>query len=282
MEILHESTGLKIVRNTKNRFIVCSLHYTADPSKRSPEWRAEAIAGMNPAQFAKEYEMDYSALYGQRVFTEMQTMREKIIIPEPYKEFGPMQVFWGGFDFGSRNPTAFYVYTIDEGVIQAIWELYEPCKNIPDLCGKILNCPYYSQIKYIASDPTIIYQKSRTNKFGSFVTLAELMGDYGIRKLIPGHTDESVWLAMMKRHWSDPSDPTFQIRSCCTNMIQEFDNAVYSSQNDKELMTQTYKETVEDVNNHSLDTVKYLMLSRPSESTSKKFTDPRMAMRWQH
>lgn len=281
-EVLHESTGLRIVRNDVNRFAIATLHYTADPAKRSSEWEAEAKAGMSPAQFAKEYKIDYRALYGQRVFPEMATMREKIIIPEPYKEFGPLQVFWGGFDFGSRNPTSFHVYTIDEGVIQAIWELYEPCKNIPDLCAKLLNCPYYNQIKYIACDPTIVYQKSRTNKTGNFVTLAELMGDYGIRKLLPGHTDEAVWLAMMRKHWSDPSDPTFQIWSRCPMMIEEFDNAVYATQNDREILNETYKEEVEDIHNHSLDDCKYMLLSRPQASTNRKFKDPRMCMKWQH
>src|SRR5579871_2007062 len=99
-EVLHESTGLRIVRNDVNRFCVATLHYTADPAKRSKLWAAEARAGMAPARWAKEYEIDYTALYGQRVFPEIASNRERIVIPEPYKEYGPLQPFWGGFDFG--------------------------------------------------------------------------------------------------------------------------------------------------------------------------------------
>ena len=62
---------MKIVKNDVNRFIVCTLHYTADPSKRSKDWQAEAKAGMSPARWDKEYEIDYVALYGQRVFPEI-------------------------------------------------------------------------------------------------------------------------------------------------------------------------------------------------------------------
>jgi hypothetical protein len=263
-DIIHESQGLKIVRNDTNRFAVVTLHYTADPLKRTPEWKSEAKAGMRPAQWAKEYEIDYTALYGQRVFPEISTYRDKIVVPEPYREYGPLQPFWAGFDFGQRNPTAFVVFTIDEGVIYAVWEHYEPCHSIESLCQSILSCPYYDRIKYIAADPTITNQKTRTNKFGAFVTLADLMSDYGVRKMIPGSTDEAAWVTIMKQHWKNPEDPTFRIWERCKHTIEEFTNAVYASQSDREILTQTYKEQMEDVRNHAMDATKYCMLSRPS------------------
>jgi hypothetical protein len=188
-------------------------------------------------------------------------------------------VFWGGFDFGSRNPTSFHVYTIDEGVIHAIWELYEPCKNIADLAGKILACPYYPQIKYIACDPTITNQKTRPNRYGSLVTLADLLIEHGVKKLIPGNTDETTWLEMMRRHWKDPEDPTFRIWARCPAMISEFENAVYASQSDKELLTQTYKEQVEDVRNHAMDDAKYFMNSKPAQN-HHRFKQPEQWRRW--
>ena len=278
-ELLYEGTGLRIVKNDGNKFIVASLHYTADPAKRTKEWKAEASAGMRPARWAKEYEMDYTALYGQRVFPEIALYRDKIVIQEPYIDYSAMQTFWGGFDFGSRNPSAFYVYTLDEGVFTAVWELYEPCKNIGDLAGKILSCPYYSQIKYIACDPTIVNQKSRPNRYGNLVTLAELLGEHGLKKLIPGVTDETAWIEMMRRHWKNPEDPTFRIRACCPNLIQEFENAVYVNQSDKDMLTQTYKESIEDVHNHGMDATKYAMLSRPKVQTRTLGNQP-MARWW--
>lgn len=278
-EVLHESTGLKIVKNDVNRFIVASLHYTADPGKRTKEWKAEASAGMSASRWAKEYDMDYHALYGARVFPEMANNKDRIVIQEPYAEYSALQTFWGGFDFGSRNPSAFYVYTLDEGVFTAIWELYEPCKNIGDLAGKILGCPYYQQIKYIACDPTIVNQKTRPNRYGTLVTLAELLGEHGLKKLIPGVTDEQAWVEMMRRHWRDPADPTFRIRACCPNLIQEFENAVYQNQSDKDMLTQTYKEQMEDVHNHALDATKYVMNSRPKIQTRTKGNQP-MARWW--
>lgn len=278
-ELLHEQSGLKIVKNSNNKFVVATLHYTADPAKRTKEWKSEAQAGMRPAQWAKEYELDYTALYGARVFPEIANNRARIVVPEPYTEFSALQTFWGGFDFGSRNPSAFIVFTIVDGVMEAVWELYEPCKNIPDFATKMKRCPYWGNIKYIACDPTIINQKTRPNKYGTLVTLAELFGEEGIRCLIPGTTDEAAWVEMMRKAWKDEGDPTFRIWERCPNLVKEFVNAVYAGQSDKEILTQTYKEQIEDVNNHAMDATKYFMLSRPKAVVTKKYAQP-MARWW--
>lgn len=278
-EIIHEQTGLKIRRNANNKFVVCELDYFADPAKRSPEWEAEAKEGLTAAGWAKEYCRDATAMFGQRVFPEIANYRDKIIIEPPFRDFGPQGAYWAGFDFGSRNPSSFIVYTMEDGVLYAIWEHYEPCKSLPDLAAKIMGCPWFHHLRYIACDPTITNQKTRTNKYGSIVTLGELLGEYGIKRLIPGYTDEQVWLAMMRKHWANPDDPTFRILSCCPNLIHEFENSVFSTQSEKEVLTQTYKEQIDDVHNHAMDATKYLMLSKPSV-TLRRFQDPKMAMRW--
>ena len=280
-EILHEQTGLKIRRNTNNRFVVCELDYFADPGKRSPEWEAEAKAGMTAAAWAKEYLRDATAMYGQRVFSEISVHREYIVIGPPYREFGPQGAFWGGFDFGSRNPSAFIVFTIEDGVIYAIWELYEPTKTIPDLASKIISCPYYDRLRYISCDPTITNQKTRTNKYGALVTIADLLGEYGIKRMRPGDTNEAVWLTEMRRHWSRGDDPTFRILDTCPNLIHEFENAVFASQSERDILTDTYKEQIADVHNHALDATKYFMNSRPVVGF-RRFHDPQMHRRWAH
>jgi hypothetical protein len=275
-ELLHEQTGLKIVRNDKNRFCVVTLHYTADPSKRDPAWIAEAKAGMPPARWAKEYEIDYEALYGARVFPEISVPNARIIIPEPYPEFPDNQFFWGGLDYGSRNPSSFHIYTIWEDCIYCIWELYEPCKNIPDFARKMLDCPYYDRIRYIAADPNIIYTKNTRNKFGDIVTMNDLLIEQGIRKCIPGNKDETSWVAMMRQHWADPEDPTFLIFSRCPNIIREFSVAVYSGETSRQQLSNTYRESIEDVNNHAMDDCKYFMNSRPKTLQRRNWKDPIM------
>lgn len=262
-QILHESTGLRIHKNDKNKFCIVSLHYTADPIKRDPDWIAEAKSGMQSAQWAKEMEIDYAALYGQRSFPEFASNKSKIIIPEPYPEFPYNHTFWGGFDYGMRSPSSFHVYTIMDDVIVCVWELYEPCRNIPEFAQKMKDCPYFGQIKYIACDPTIISVRTQRDKFGNLITVGELFNQQGIRKLVPGNTDEQAWMAMLRQHWAKADDPTFQIYDCCANLIREFENAVYAEANKTQQLDNVYKESLKDANNHALDDCKYFMNSRP-------------------
>jgi hypothetical protein len=278
-ELLHQSEGLKIVRNSINKFIVATLHYTADPKKRTSAWKAEASAGLAPARWAKEYEIDYVALYGQRVFPEIALGRDRIVIAPPYPEFSALQPFWAGFDFGQRNPSAFVVYTISEGVTIAIWEHYAPCRNINDLAARIHSCPYYSQIKYIACDPTIVNRKTQINRYGTMVTIGEMLGEVGVKKLVPGVTDEAAWIELIRQHWKNLDDPTFRIWACCPNLIREFENAVFQEQSDREMLTQTYAEGMEDVQNHALDATKYFMNSKP-KATARVLGKQPMARWW--
>jgi hypothetical protein len=280
-EVLHEQLGLKITRNTNNRFVICTLDYFADPSKRDPLWAEEAKSGMSAAAWAKEYLRDATAMYGQRVFPEIAQPSNQIIITAPHREFGPQGHYWAGFDWGSRNPSAFIVYTLEDGVFYAIWELYEPAKSIPDMASKILACPYFNHLRYIACDPTITSQKTRTDKYGALVTIADLLGQYGIKRLIPGHTDATVWLACMRRHWANAADPTFRILDTCPNLILEFKNSVFASQNEKQILTETYREDIDDVHNHAMDATKYFMNSNPKIQI-RRHQDPKMCNRWLH
>ena len=276
--VLHQQEGLRIVKNPKNRFAVVTLFYYADPAKRDAEWLAEAQAGMHPAKFAQEYLIDYSALFGEKVFPEISSGKDKIVVYPPFPEFGSEQVFWGGFDYGARNPSSFHVYTIVDGVTYSVWELFEPCKNIGEFAQKMLECPYYSRIKYIAADPSIWYNNTQARN-GDLTSRYALFVEARVHKFIKGLTDEALWLALMRQHWQDPEDPTFRIFSSCHNQIREFESAIYVSMSDRLLQTQNYREAISDHDNHSLDDCKYFMNSRPKLSRSN-FKIPNQARMW--
>src|SRR5579859_1298987 len=92
-ELIHESEGLKIVRNDRNKFCVCTLFYYADPEKRKPEWENTVRQGMSQRDWAKEYLIDYTAKFGDRVFPELQDKRDSIVVPATDFDSGQ---FWGG------------------------------------------------------------------------------------------------------------------------------------------------------------------------------------------
>jgi hypothetical protein len=279
-KLLHESTGLRIHENDKNGFAVVRLHYTADPAKRSEEWKHEAMAGMSPAKWAMEYEIDFTAQFGEKVFPEIITAREHIVVKEPHPEVGPTAPCWGGLDFGMRNPSSFHVYTLDDGVTYSIWELYEPCRNIPEFAAKMKACPYWSQIRYIAADPDMFNSKL-VDKIGNPCSAAQLFLEAGITKLFRGNNDEQSWLALMRQAWANAEDPTFRIYDCCANQIREFSAATFVSMSERQMQTSNYREAIVDHDNHAMDDCKYFMNSRP-KVVKRGVQLPNMARLWRH
>jgi hypothetical protein len=269
---IHDSEGLRIHKNDANGFVVCRLHYTADPRKRSEEWRAAAQMGMSKAQFEQEFEINYAAHMGERVFPEIRDKRHEIVLSESPYEFGdwPKHLqMWGGFDYGSKNPSSFHVYTIVDGVIYAIWEMYEPCKNIRDFTAAMKDCPYWSQVRWIAHDPDMNNLKQRDLKTGGMTTVRRQFEELGINKWVPGNNNEQAWLVQMQKHWSG-REITFKILQCCPKMIDEFENATFVGMTERQLETQNYREAVLDKNNHAMDDCKYFMNVPRSESVSER------------
>src|SRR5260370_10823386 len=257
-EILHEQEGLRIKRNAVNGFVVATLHYTADASKRSQKWLDTVKQGMTTSKFEREYEISYTAQFGERVFPEFLEKKELIVVPE----FEAEGQVWAGFDYGARNPSSFHVYTYEGGCFYAVWELYKPCKNIPEFALELKGCPYYSRIKYIAADPSL-WGKRTHNAAGEPERVANLFIKEGIMKLISGSTDESSWIGIMRKHWEN-EEPTFKITQNCRGMLKEFEGATFQDfANDRLSATANFKESVRAKVNHAWDDAKYFFNSQP-------------------
>lgn len=277
--ILHESEGLTIRRNVNNGFCVATLYYRADPAKRSEEWRREAKAGMTPEKFAREYEIDYTAVLGAKVFPEITEYKDSIVVSAPHPEFSREGKFWGGFDYGSRNPTSFHVYTLIDGCIYSIWELFKPCSNITDFVTEMKECPYWNGIRFISADPSM-WAKTQQTSVG-LASMHDLFWKAGIRNLVKGlNQQEDTWLAAMREHWSNPEDITFKIFDNCPNQIREFETAIYINQSEKQLLSSAYKESISDHDNHSLDDCKYFMLNLPKSQSTTAPTGQPEYMKW--
>ena len=279
-KILHEGLGIRVKKNDKNGFCVVTLHYTADPRKRSKAWLIEAKQGMAPAKFEQEYEISYTAMMGEKVFPEIKTRKKEIICTCPFEdgEWPAHLAMWGGFDYGARNPSSFHVYTVWDGVVFAIWELYEPCKNILEFTKQMKACPYWNQIRYIMCDPDMGNLKQRNMTTGEATCVLQQFIEVGINKLVPGSQDEAGWLGLMRKHWGE-EEVTFRIQENCSNMIREFEEATFVVMSDKQLETQNYREAMVDKHNHALDDCKYFMNSAPNVK-ARKLTLPVLVKRF--
>ena len=272
---IHEQTGLRIWQNARNGFVVCRLHFTADPRKRSEDWIAASRRGMSAAKWEQEFNINYSAQQGEKAFPEIISRRSEIVTREgPYVEgLWPTDIpMWGGLDYGVKNPSSFHVYTVVDGVTYAIWELYGPCRNLVDFANSLKACPYWNQIRYIVHDPSMKERRSHTSD-GDVTSVRSHLEGLGITKLVMGNQDEVGWLSQMSKHWSGP-DITFKILECCPMMLDEFESATYITMTDRQLETQNYREALVDRHNHSLDDCKYFMNSGAARTRSKPLKMP--------
>lgn len=62
--------GVEVWRNTKNRFVIFQLHYSADQRKRDPSYRASIKADMPYSSYMQEYEISWETHHGKPVYLD--------------------------------------------------------------------------------------------------------------------------------------------------------------------------------------------------------------------
>lgn len=88
--------GVRLWRNPKNKFVVLEIHYSSDPTKRDPSYRASIEPTMPRQQYLREYELHWDTYTGHSVYPEFADIH--IINEEPKPTAGlPMLI---AFDFG--------------------------------------------------------------------------------------------------------------------------------------------------------------------------------------
>lgn len=90
--------GLKTWVNPLNRFTVIRLHRTADPFKRTKEWEEKTRAGMDTANWLREYELVWEALNGRAVYQD-EWSHEFHVSKSPLG-WNPNLAIGRGWDFG--------------------------------------------------------------------------------------------------------------------------------------------------------------------------------------
>lgn len=104
--------------NPRNGLTVVRLHYTCDPAKRTPEWKAQAAANMHPRTWRREYEIDWASPEGEPVIPEY---REDIHC-RPFDWDPKLRVlrFW---DFGFVSPVCLFAQLTFYGQLRVRREL---------------------------------------------------------------------------------------------------------------------------------------------------------------
>lgn len=184
--IIHKPMqGVKLWKNPKNRFMVFEAHYTADPRKRSEEFKAEKRASMPLKQFLMEYEIHWESFSGLPVYGDTWNPQIHMNHKEMIPELGlPLLI---GLDFG-LTPAA-VCCQLSGFKLRVFWELVAVNMGIKRflviLKSKLNNLhpnwcdPKRDFIIYI--DPSGQFRKDTDEN-----TCANEISEAGFKNIIPG------------------------------------------------------------------------------------------------
>lgn len=270
--------GMKVWKNNKNEFTVCSVHYSADESKRSRESYTQLARGLRQDQIDRELEIDFNSQAGERAFPYLLEKPEKYLIDDiPLDKIPKHWRIIAGFDFGTNNPTSINFYGIDEKRrITSFWEFYKP-SNIPEIALALSgDHPKYrhklwSRVERVVADPSIFNRNQQDIENNDIVSLAILLEREMIRggltiNLVPGINDRLSGLERLRMLFNaKPLDPDAEsyLKFCrrCENQWREFTSAVYREMSPAELMTKNQHEDIVKKNDHSYDNCRYVSMS---------------------
>lgn len=246
---------------TPTGFCVVRLHYTADPLKATPEWKKEAKKGFkHEDKWKKEYEIDYEALGGTKVYPELDRVRDEIFI-NPF-EIPKHWLRYAGIDPGVRNPTSAHFYAVDEqGNIYAYWEFYEKETHYKDLARILKNHEDFKKIKRnIFIDP-ITATKVHHTKFGikSFKELLEQEGIF----TNPGNRNRMDGAEKIREYIVDGK---LKIFKTCPKMMWELDNLRYEEWKGESYTHKNIKEEIVPRNDHAWSELRYVLMSNPMKT----------------
>jgi len=274
-------------KRTPEGICVLRAHYTADPERRTAEWKQrERRKYISESMWQSEQEIVFGAGGGERLFAEILTRyAHKIIIDPETSGFQPSPSwdYFGGFDSGKANPTAALVACIDfDGIIYILREYYQPGLS-PKQHAPWLQRLHGFVNTTMYSDPSIFYANQAQND-GTFKAIASLYAEEGIDNLTPApENNELLGMECILQHWMnldqqeatlkivcpqrsrDLAKPRFGVHNeGCPNLLWELHRARRAELTPSQLATKNPTEKIVDKDNHLRDCLKYLLLTRPN------------------
>ena len=265
---------------------VISLHWTLHPHK-DEAWYEKEKSRRNPREVAQELDIDYEASGSERVFTlrTNKILRNNVVI-DPF-EVPSSWSFRAGLDYGTRNKSAFHVFTKDyDNDEYMIWEWrrnMDDLKQIDNFHGSMVQaiakmlfeCPYGELIDHIRADPNL-WVKNQNSADGMtsiiFQLLDEikLLNEDRIKKGLPpkkfffleGAQSDIACIEVVNSLWSNPEKPQYKMFKSCSGAISEYEELLWEDWSEAQQERRNIREKIMDRNNHSWDASKYYLMSR--------------------
>lgn len=257
--------GLVLTENSQ-KHRVAFLHYSANPVKAQESWidaqAAKYMGGKTSLQWRREYEIDFKAGSGELVFPEFPSLESDLVV-EPFRVPDTWR-FYGGLDWGIRNPVSFHVYAQSpDDELFSVFEYYVKGNetNVFKVSKLIRENPYYDQMEWIAYDPSMNKEdQQRKDGLTSIIRMfqEEVPDKDQIDCLMTAHDRNDMLAVSIFRNLF--LQKRFKFFRNCTDQIDEFRNLKYPERRE----SVNEPEKLLDKNNHSWDDAKYFILSHPT------------------
>lgn len=290
--------GVKSWQNSKNKFHILALRYDADPDKdpdrNGKEWYNNERTGTPKAKWNKEYELDFASKSGQLIFWS------------EYCDFNPWIHFIDSFDvkwelllsldFGQSNPNAALVWCYDKNwVLYIIDEYYKPA--IPSVASREMFeqfAPYMEttsnkireldydakrdfadtafQIKVI--DPTT-RSKNRTKVKDWEEVQYSIIEDFFDNwwDFEPWNNDWDAGITRIREYFqlnSQWKSNLYIFADKCPHLCWELQRYKYKEQTESQTRTNNKSERPVKKHDHAIDSLRYMVMTRPNRPTVKK------------
>ena len=179
--------GVECWKNPGNKFFVIQLHYTANPDKRSTEWKSHTKGNLSHKRWMQEYEISWESVAGKPVYPNFSKKLHTRLGIEPE----PGLPLLRGWDFGltpacvvgqlqGRQLLIFYEFIgLNMGIKRFANEVVLPgCRNAFPAWAN----PFSDWLDFI--DPAGL-QAAQTDE----TTCAQHMFAAGIKRIFPGAID---------------------------------------------------------------------------------------------
>ena len=283
-------------------FTCIRLHYTADPDKdpstpRGAAWfkreTSAIVGGTNSAQWRAEMEVDWTATGGELVFPQFSAYRSKIVVP-PFTIPESWALF-GSFDYGHRNPSAFYIHAIDhDGDVWTVWEFYNAGVGYRDTARAIRSCPLFVRLSCLpVADPSLWSQNQQGEN--AVKSVAQLFFELPEAERIvfakgPAGGDVTFAEKVNGKLWKnlEAEAPKWRIFASCPKLIWEMEKIRYAEWGSTQQEVKNLREQIVDRDNHAFDSAKYFFMrffftperEREEQYANLKHTDHAAYQEW--
>lgn len=176
--------GIDVWRNPRNKFAVVDIHYMADPSKRSNEWRAAIKQSMPSRAFEMEYNKIWSTFDGKPVYADY---NKAIHVKSGRMAPAPNVPILLGVDFGL---TPAVILTQPSGrrlrILKEFIEVDGSIDKLGNIVWRFLELNYLpwlhnNDMLYLYVDPAG-FQRAQTDAR----TCVDILRGIGFKKIMPG------------------------------------------------------------------------------------------------